>query len=87
VEKVQAVCHGRREARQSMITGAQIKAARELLGWSRFQLAQRAKLHPAIVERGEEATGAVHITAYQLGCFETRSKSLASRSRTATRPA
>jgi ribosome-binding protein aMBF1 (putative translation factor) len=49
-----------------MITGAQVKAARELLGWSRFQLAQRAKLHPAIVERGEEAAGAVPITAYQL---------------------
>jgi ribosome-binding protein aMBF1 (putative translation factor) len=34
-----------------MITGAQIKAGRDLLGWSRYQLAQRAKLHPAIIER------------------------------------
>jgi ribosome-binding protein aMBF1 (putative translation factor) len=49
-----------------VITGAQIRHARELLGWSRFQLAQHAKLHPAIVERGEEAAGAVPITAYQL---------------------
>ena len=28
-----------------MITGKQIRAARKLLGWEPFQLAQRAKLH------------------------------------------
>jgi ribosome-binding protein aMBF1 (putative translation factor) len=49
-----------------MITGAQIRQARQLLGWSHFQLSQHAKLHPAIVERAERATGAMPITAYQL---------------------
>ena len=49
-----------------MITGAQIKAARELLGWTRFMLSQRANLHVAIIERAEEiAPGAPPITAYQ----------------------
>jgi transcriptional regulator with XRE-family HTH domain len=48
-----------------MITGAQIRRARELLGWSSFQLSQRAKLHPAVVERAESSTGAFPITAYQ----------------------
>jgi hypothetical protein len=35
------------------ITGAQIKAARALLGWSLFQLAQAAKVHPAVARRAE----------------------------------
>ena len=48
-----------------MITGAQIRQARELLGWTRFKLAQRAKLHPAILERAEDAAGPAPITAYQ----------------------
>jgi hypothetical protein len=48
-----------------VITGTQIKAARELLGWTRFQFGQRANLHPAIVERAESATGPVPITSYQ----------------------
>jgi hypothetical protein len=30
-----------------------------------FQVARRAKLHPAIVERAESATGSMPITAYQ----------------------
>ncbi len=47
-----------------MITGEQIKAARELLGWTRFQLGQRANLHAAIVERAEGAKGALPITPY-----------------------
>jgi transcriptional regulator with XRE-family HTH domain len=48
-----------------VITGAQVKAARELLGWSPFQLSQRAKLHPAVIERAESSTGAFPITVYQ----------------------
>jgi hypothetical protein len=48
-----------------VITGAQIRAARELLGWSPFQLSQRAKLHPAVVERAESSTGSFPITAYE----------------------
>ena len=45
-----------------MITGEQIRRARELLGWTRFKLSSRASLHPAIVERAEEA---LPVTAYQ----------------------
>ena len=45
-----------------MITGDQIRAARELLGWEPFQLAQRAKLHSAIVQRAESEAP---ITKYQ----------------------
>ena len=46
-----------------MITGEQIRRARELLGWTRFKLSSRASLHPAIVERAEEK--ALPVTAYQ----------------------
>jgi transcriptional regulator with XRE-family HTH domain len=48
-----------------VITGAQIRRARELLGWTRFKLSSRAGLHAAIVERAEEAAGALPVTAYQ----------------------
>ena len=48
-----------------MITGAQIRAARKLLGWEPFQLAQRARLHSAIVQRAESIGGEPPITAYQ----------------------
>ena len=48
-----------------MITGAQIRAARELLGWAPSRLAQRAKLHSSIVQRAESVLGSPPITAYQ----------------------
>ena len=48
-----------------MITGAQIRHARELLGWAPSRLAQRAKLHSAIVQRAERVPGGPPITAYQ----------------------
>ena len=48
-----------------MITGEQIRRARELLGWTRFKLSSRASLHPAIVERAEEAAGPLPVTTYQ----------------------
>jgi ribosome-binding protein aMBF1 (putative translation factor) len=48
-----------------VITGEQIRRARELLGWTRFKLSSRAALHPAIVERAEEAVGALPVTTYQ----------------------
>ena len=48
-----------------MITGQQIKAARELLGWGPSKLAQRAKLHSAIVQRAESVAGEPPITFYQ----------------------
>jgi transcriptional regulator with XRE-family HTH domain len=48
-----------------VITGGQIRRARELLGWTRFKLSSRAGLHPAIVERAERAVGALPVTAYQ----------------------
>jgi ribosome-binding protein aMBF1 (putative translation factor) len=47
-----------------VITGEQIRRAREFLGWTRFKLSSRASLHPAIVERAEEAM-ALPVTAYQ----------------------
>ena len=40
-----------------MITGAQIRAARGLLGWSAADLAQRARLSYATVQRAETAEG------------------------------
>ena len=48
-----------------MITGAQIRKARELLGWAPSRLAQRAKLHSAIVQRAESVDGEPPITVYQ----------------------
>jgi len=48
-----------------MITGAQVRQARKLLGWEPFQLAQRAKLHPTIVQRAESVSGEPPITPYQ----------------------
>jgi hypothetical protein len=49
----------------TVITGAQIRHARELLGWAPSRLAQRAKLHSAIVQRAESVPGVPPITAYQ----------------------
>ena len=48
-----------------MITGAQIRAARELLGWPPTRLAQRAKVHSAIVRRAESVDGESPVTVYQ----------------------
>jgi len=42
----------------------QIRVARKLLGWEPFQLAQRAKLHSAVVVQRAES-GAPPITKYQ----------------------
>ena len=51
--------------RVEMITGAQIRKARELLGWAPSRLAKRAKLHSAIVQRAESVDGEPPITVYQ----------------------
>jgi len=48
-----------------MITGDQIRQARKLLGWPSSRLAQRAKVHPAIVRRAESVDGEPPITVYQ----------------------
>ena len=48
-----------------MITGAQIRLGRELLGWAQTRLAQRAKVHSAIVKRAESVDGEPPITVYQ----------------------
>ena len=48
-----------------MITGAQIRAARELLGWPPSRLAQRAKVHSVIVRRAESVDGESPVTVYQ----------------------
>src|SRR5215204_3051866 len=48
-----------------MITGNQIRQARKLLGWPPSRLAQRAKVHSAIVRRPESVDGEPPITVYQ----------------------
>ena len=48
-----------------MIAGAQIRQARELLGWPPTRLAQRAKVHSAIVRRAESVDGESPVTVYQ----------------------
>jgi len=48
-----------------MITGTQIRHARKLLGWERYKLAQRAKVHSSIIERAESVPGEPPITNYQ----------------------
>jgi pimeloyl-ACP methyl ester carboxylesterase len=60
----------RRRVEAEVITGDQIKAARELLGWTRFNLGQRANLHVAIIERAESAPGDPPITVYKEWPFD-----------------
>jgi hypothetical protein len=48
-----------------VITGAQIRSARKLLGWEPYKLAQRAKVHSLIIQRAESVSGEAPITAYQ----------------------
>ena len=48
-----------------MITGAQIRQARKLLGWEPYKLAQRAKVHSLIIQRAESVAGEPPITRYQ----------------------
>jgi hypothetical protein len=48
-----------------MITGAQIRRARELVGWKLSKLARRAKVHSAIIHRAESVDGAPTITVHQ----------------------
>lgn len=45
-----------------MITGAQIREARALLGWSRSHLARLAKVQLATVQRAEASAGEAAIT-------------------------
>ncbi len=45
-----------------MITGAQIREARALLGWSRSKLAGLAKMRPATVQRAEASDAEAAIT-------------------------
>jgi hypothetical protein len=39
--------------------------ARKLLGWERYKLAQRAKVHSSIIERAESVPGEPPISDYQ----------------------
>jgi ribosome-binding protein aMBF1 (putative translation factor) len=48
-----------------VITGAQIRQARKLLGWEPYKLAQQAKVHSLIIQRAERVTSEPPITAYQ----------------------
>ena len=68
-----------------MITGAQIKAARLLLGWGPSKLAQRAKLPSAIIHRAESVNGGSPSLCTRQRLFETRWSGSVSSSRTATR--
>jgi ribosome-binding protein aMBF1 (putative translation factor) len=45
-----------------VITGAQIKAARRLLGWPPSRLAQKARVVRAIIELAEKADGEPPLT-------------------------
>ena len=48
-----------------MITGAQIKAARELLGWTPWKLARSSRVPSAVIRRAESVDGEPTITVYQ----------------------
>jgi hypothetical protein len=48
-----------------MITGAQIKAARELLGWTPWKLARSSQVPSAVIRRAESVDGEPTITVYQ----------------------
>jgi transcriptional regulator with XRE-family HTH domain len=49
-----------------MITGAQMRAARALLGWSASELADRARVAYATVQRAEAAVGIPHTQGHNL---------------------
>ena len=68
-----------------MITGAQIKAARKLLGWPRDRLSPRAGLSVTLLKKIED--GLRTPTNEQRLGFKAHSKPRASFSRTATSPA
>jgi ribosome-binding protein aMBF1 (putative translation factor) len=48
-----------------MITGTQIRLARELLGWRRSKLAERAQLRTATIARAKASEGEAPITIVQ----------------------
>jgi ribosome-binding protein aMBF1 (putative translation factor) len=48
-----------------VITGAQVRQARKLLGWEPHKLARRAKVRSLIVKRAEGVASEPPITAYQ----------------------
>jgi hypothetical protein len=49
-----------------MIGGAQIRAARALLGWTVIDLAQRSRLSYATVQRAEASNGIPHTQGHNL---------------------
>ena len=69
-----------------MITGAQIRQARELLGCPPTRLAQRAKVHSAIVRRAESVEGEPPVTVYQAALIRDALERSVSSSLTATSP-
>ena len=48
-----------------MITGAQIRQARKLLGWEPYKLSRQAKVHSLIIQRAERVASEPPITGYQ----------------------
>ena len=69
-----------------MLTGAQIRQARELLGWPPTRLAQRAKVHSAIVRRAESVEGEPPVTVYQAALIRDALERFGVGSLTATSP-
>ena len=53
-----------------MITGLQIRRARERLGWSVEQLGRRVKLRPSTIERAEGTPGEPPITVLQMRAIQ-----------------
>jgi ribosome-binding protein aMBF1 (putative translation factor) len=53
-----------------MITGAQIREARALLGWSASALARAARMRPTTVQRAEATDGEPAITMVQANAIQ-----------------
>jgi ribosome-binding protein aMBF1 (putative translation factor) len=52
-----------------MITGSQMRKAREALGWSRAQLATKAKVTVTVVQRAESSPGEPMVTIAHLNAL------------------
>src|SRR3954449_5688117 len=51
--------------RSNVLCLTRVSPPRKLLGWERYKLAQRAKVHSSIIERAESVPGEPPITDYQ----------------------
>src|SRR4051812_21785906 len=60
-----AVGYDKGTCERAMITGAQIRQARELLDWSPWKLARSSRVPSAVIRRAESVDGEPTITVYQ----------------------